>query len=92
MNITIKPGAATDDAKQIERIVNSIKEDMEVLNSAIHETIPEEIQTSWSETLLDNWDTYYKGDVPEAMVNMGFSAKNLQAAVEEALMFDREAN
>ena len=35
MNITINPGAATDDAAQIDSIVSQMEEDMQVLDSAI---------------------------------------------------------
>ena len=35
MNITINPGAATDDASQIDSLVQTIQESMETLNNAI---------------------------------------------------------
>lgn len=35
MNLTINPGAATDDAQQIDSIVSTIKDDMETLYNTI---------------------------------------------------------
>ncbi len=90
MNITINPGAATDDAAQIDSLVQSIQESMETLNSAITSTIPEGIQTTWSETVRENWEKYYTSDVPAAMEDMKLSATNLRVAVEQALKYDQE--
>lgn len=92
MNITIKPGAATDDAAQIQSIVSDIKSDMEALDAAIKRTIPDGIQTTWSDTLLSNWNSYYNADIPEAMEEMSLSASNLQMAVEKALAYDQESD
>lgn len=90
MNITINPGAATDDAAQIDSIVSQIENDMQVLDAAIKRNIPEGIQTSWSEIVRENWQTYYSADVPAAMEDMKLSAANLRLAVEQALRYDQE--
>ena len=90
MNITINPGAATDDAAQIDSLVQSIEESAETLNNAIKNTIPSGIQTTWSETVRENWESYYTADVPEAMEEMKLSAANLRLAVEQALQYDQE--
>ncbi len=92
MNITINPGAATDDASQIDSLVQTIQESMETLNNAIKNTIPQGIQTTWSETVRENWETYYTADVPEAMEEMKLSATNLRVAVDQALKYDQEQN
>ena len=90
MNITINPGAATDDASQIDSIVATIQENMETLDAAIKNTIPSGIQTTWSETVRENWEGYYNADVPAAMEDMKQSATNLRLAVQQALQYDRE--
>lgn len=90
MNITINPGAATDDAAQIDSIVSTMDENMQKLNAAIKSTIPEGIQTTWSDTVRTNWETYYGADVPAAMADMKLSATNLRLAVEQALSYDQE--
>mgnify|MGYP002856238231 CR=1 FL=1 len=90
MNITITPGAATDDAAQIDSIVSTLEEAMATLDSAIKSTIPDGIQTTWSETVRDNWEGYYSSDVPAAMEDMKLSAANLRLAVEQALKYDQE--
>ena len=90
MNITIAPGAATEDATQIDSIVSTMQEDMETLDSAIKSTIPSGIQTTWSETVKENWESYYNADVPAAMEDMKLSAANLRLAVEQALQYDQE--
>ena len=90
MNLTIAPGAATEDAAQIDQIVTDMEEDMETLNNAIKNTIPSGIQTTWSETVRGNWESYYGADVPEAMEEMKLSAQNLRIAVDQALAYDQE--
>ncbi len=90
MNITINPGAATDDAAQIDSLVQSIQESMQTLDNAIKNTIPEGIQTTWSETVRENWESYYTADIPAAMEDMKLSAANLRLAVEQALQYDQE--
>lgn len=90
MNITINPGAATDDAAQIDAIVSQMEEDMQTLDAAIKRTIPDGIQTSWSDTVRGNWEGYYTADVPQAMADMKLSATNLRLAVDQALGYDQE--
>lgn len=90
MNITINPGAATDDAAQIDSLVQSIEESAETLNNAIKNTIPSGIQTTWSETVRSNWESYYTADIPAALEDMKQSATNLRLAVEQALSYDQE--
>lgn len=90
MNITINPGAATDDAAQIDAIVSQMEEDMQTLDAAIKRTIPDGIQTSWSETVRGNWEGYYTSDVPQAMADMKLSATNLRLAIDQALGYDQE--
>ena len=90
MNITINPGAATDDAVQIDSIVAAIARSMETLDGVIKNTIPDGIQTTWSETIRSNWENYYNSDVPAAMEDMKLSATNLRLAVEKAQAFDQE--
>ena len=70
MNITITPGAALDDAAQIDSIVAAIQAAMDELDKAIKNTIPDGIQTTWSETVRTNWEQYYSSDVPAAMEDM----------------------
>ena len=90
MNLTINPGAATDDAAQIDSIIAAINTSMETLDAAIKQTIPAGIQTTWSETVKTNWESYYTADVPEAMEDMALSASNLRLAVEQSLAYDQE--
>ena len=90
MNLTINPGAATDDAAQIDSIVSQIQQDMETLNAAINRNIPSSVETTWSDTVKSNWTQYYNADVPAAMEDMKLSAANLRLAVDQALKFDQE--
>ena len=41
MNLTITPGAATEDATQIDQIVTEMEQQMDELNSTIKRDIPE---------------------------------------------------
>ena len=90
MNITIMPGAATEDAAQIDSIITDMESDMQQLDAAIKSTIPDGIQTDWSETVRGNWENYYNADIPSAMADMKLSAANLRLAVEQALAYSRE--
>lgn len=90
MNITINPGAATDDAAQIDSIISSMNSSMEALDAAIKRNIPNGVQTTWSDEVRNNWETYYSADVPEAMAEMGMSATNLRLAVDQALKYSQE--
>ncbi len=90
MNVTLKPGAATDDAAQIDSIVKNIKEHLSTLDSAIKDNIPSGVQTTWSDEVRNNWETYYSADIPAAMAEMELSAKNLRMAVEEVLKYSNE--
>ncbi len=92
MNVTINPGAATDDATQIDTIVQTMMDDMETLDGAIKRNIPDGVQTTWSDTVRANWEQYYASDVPQAMADMKLSASNLRLAVEKALAYDQEAD
>ena len=90
MNITITPGAATEDAAQIDSIVSSIEDSMQVLDAAIKRNIPDGIETTWSDELKNNWETYYGNDIPAAMEEMKQSASNLRLAVDQALKYSGE--
>ncbi len=90
MNITIKPGAATQDARDIENIVTTIEQALETLDAAIKENIPNGVQTTWSEEVRNNWETYYSADVLAAMADMRQSATNLKLAVDTALKYSAE--
>lgn len=90
MNITINPGAAIEDAAQIDQIITQMEEDMQILNNAIRNNIPDGIQTTWSDTLRSNWESYYTADIPNVMQEMKFSAVNLRKAVDAALRYDQE--
>ena len=90
MNVTINPGAATDDAAQIDSLIQTMEEAMETLNNAIKNTIPSGIQTTWSETVKENWTGYYSADIPAAMEDMKLSATNLRVAIQQALDYSQE--
>ena len=89
MNVSIKPGAATRDAQEIESIVSAIETNMEALNNAFKSTIPDGIQTTWSEKLIEDWNSFYTADIPNAMEQMKLSAANLRKAVDEALKYEK---
>lgn len=90
MNITITPGAATDDATQIDNIVTNMEGNLETLDAAIKRNIPDGVQTTWSDEVRNNWETYYSADVPAAMADMKLSATNLRMAVDQALKYSNE--
>ena len=85
MNITIREGAALEDAKQIDEIVQKIQSSMAILDGAFKRNIPEGIDTRWSRELLSKWESYYKKDIPMAIEDMRLSASNLKMAVENVV-------
>lgn len=90
MNITISPSAATDDASQIDNIVSQMEQNLATLDAAIKRNIPDGVQTTWSDEVRNNWETYYSADVPAAMADMKLSATNLRMAVDQALKYSNE--
>ncbi len=89
MNLTIMPGAATEDVAQIESLVQNIDEYMTELNDVIKKLIPSGIETDWSEELLNKWTECYNGSVQNAMEGMLLSAKNLKMAIDAALEYNK---
>lgn len=88
--LKIDPNAALDDAKQIDKIVEDITNEMAELNEAIRNTIPDGIRTTWSESVRENWESYYNDSIPAAMDDMKSSAVNLRLAVDESLRYSQE--
>ena len=89
MNLTIMPGAATEDAKQIEEIVRAIDESMATLDEVIKRHIPDGIETEWSTEFSESWSHYYDDSIHGAMDAMKASAENLKAAVDAALEYNK---
>ena len=89
MNWTILPEAALDDAKNIDSIVANISSDLEALDIAIRNNIPEHVETEWSVKLLEDWNKYYNENIKNAMAGMSLSASNLKSAVEMALNYSK---
>ncbi len=89
MNLTILPGAATEDAEQIDSIIEEIDQNMQDLNTVIKRVIPEGVETDWALTYKENWESYYNGSIQGAMEEMKQSAKNLRKAVQAALEYTK---
>lgn len=85
--LTIRPQAATQDAQDIKTIVDEIDKAMQDLDATIKQIIPEGVETAWSKTLKENWETFYNKSVAGVMDEMKLSAVNLQKAVEEAIKY-----
>lgn len=90
MNVTLNPNAAMDGASQIDKIVSDIDVAIQELDAVMKRNIPERVETTWSETVLSNWNRYYTGDVPAAMDAMKLSATNLRMAVDAVLKYSNE--
>lgn len=89
MNLKINPGAATDTALGIQKIVEEIEEDMKQLDLFFKKT-EEDIKFDWADKLRENWSHYFQNNIPEVMADMLQSAKNLNTAVEEVLAYSQE--
>ena len=89
MNLTIRPEAATEDAKNIEEIISEIDSSMKELNDTIKRLIPERLETEWSNKLADNWQHFYNETIQNSMLAMQQSSENLKRAVEAALAYNK---
>lgn len=89
MNITVNTDEAYQGVKDIKDVVQSMKEQMEILDNEFKKQIPTGINTNWSNEVLDKWTKYYGADVPAAMEAMLQSATNLQMAVEAAEQYSK---
>ncbi len=87
MDITIKPGAALEDATQIDSIVKQIDQDMQDLDSSFKRIIPSGVETTWSNELKQNWEQFYNNSVQNAMEEIQLSANNLRLAVDAAIKY-----
>ena len=87
MDFYINPGAATDDAQQIESIVTTIQQAMEELDTAMKN---DDTQVDWMDTVKSNWNSYYSQDVANCIEEMKDSARNLQLAVQEFTNYSME--
>ena len=90
MNITIMPGAATEDVKKIEEIVKAIDRCMLELDGVITRNIPERLETNWSVAFREEWQRFYKDSVKTVMNGMLLSASNLQKAVDAAIAYSEQ--
>ena len=88
MELTIKPGAATEDAVQIENIVSNIDRCMKELETVIKNHIPEGVDTDWSNDFRDSWETLYNNSIQGAMDGMNQSAVALKRDVAAALQYN----
>ena len=94
MNLEIRPGAALDDAQEIDNIVGRMKAAMEELNTIILNNMGPvgsemPISTDWAGNLLSEWTNYYSTDIPATMDAMQLSASNLRRAVEGAVHYSQ---
>lgn len=89
MNVTINPGAALDDAKEIDTIVDNISDSLEKLDSVITNNFPENVNMDWSNELLEAWTKCYDSGIPTALEAMKASAANLRLAVENVLTYSQ---
>ena len=94
MNLQLKPGAATEDAKQIDTIVQEITEAMAKLNKIMEDKIGgsgsgKPISTDWGGNVSENWKKYYSSDIPQTMEEMKQSATNLRTAIEAFLQYSK---
>jgi len=87
MQLTIKPGAALEDAQQINSIVENIQRDMDELEKTIKSIIPERVRLDWADRLRANWEKYYTNEVPAAIADMKLSAYNLKKAVDDSVTY-----
>ncbi len=87
MNLQINPGAALDDAQQIDSIVTSIQESMAELDAAMKADTTE---AEWADKVKSNWNNYYNADVANGMNDMKLSATNLRTAVQQAMDYSME--
>jgi hypothetical protein len=87
-----------NDATEIESIVSNIGNEMQDLDSAIRNNIPDSegeargVNTQWSREARALWKKYEETDIAQTMEEMLDSAKNLKMAVDNALQINQGQN
>lgn len=92
MNIEITTEALLDAAKEIDTIVNNMKDAMDDLNNIINNKLGpvgsgKPVSTNWAEQIVTNWKRYYGNDIPSTMAQMQQSALNMRMAVDSAIAY-----
>ena len=93
-NLEIMPGAALDDAREIDSIVSRMTAALDELNTIIVHEIGEtgsgkNISFDWAGKLVAEWNNYYTKDIPATMAAMQQSATNLRMAVDNAVSYSQ---
>ena len=87
MGLKVNKKSALAAALEIDEIINKMNESMDTLDDVIRETIPDRIDTEWSNELREDWQKYYNTSINENLEQMRDNGTILRKAVEVALSF-----
>ena len=87
MGLKINKKSALAAALEIDEIINRMNESMATLDDVIRETIPDRIDTAWSNELRESWQKYYNTNISENIEEMRKNGSILRRAVSLALAF-----
>jgi hypothetical protein len=87
MGLKVNKKSALAAALEIDEIITRMNESMATLDDVIRETIPDRIDTEWSNELRESWQKYYNVNINENIEEMRKNGSILRKAVEIALSF-----
>ncbi len=90
MGLKVNKKSALAAALEIDEIITKMNESMATLDDVIRETIPDRIDTTWSNELREDWQKYYNFNINENIEEMRKSGSLLRKAVEIALSFSNK--
>ena len=90
MEIKINKKSALAAALEIDEIITNMNDSMATLDDVIRETIPDRIDTEWSNELRESWQKYYNVNINENIDEMKKNGSRLRKAVRIAIKYSEK--
>ncbi len=90
MGLKVNKKSALAAALEIDKIIDKMNDSMAILDDVIRETIPDRIDTDWSNELRESWQKYYNTSINENIEEMKKNGSRLRKAVQIALSFSKK--
>lgn len=90
MELKINKKSALAAALEIDEIITKMNDSMATLDDVIRETIPDLIDTEWSNELRESWQKYYNVNINENIDEMKKNGSRLRKAVRIAIKYSEK--
>ena len=90
MELKINKKSALAAALEIDEIITKMKDSMATLDDVIRETIPDRIDTEWSNELRESWQKYYNVNINENIDEMKKNGSRLRKAIKIAIKYSEK--